>query len=52
MTSDECSLVIKEWLGELSEELEFLTKRKEEVEREKEEFLNRIKNSSVYASSF
>jgi hypothetical protein len=52
MTSDECNLVIKEWLGELSEELEFLTKRKEEVEREKEEFLNRIKNSSIYHSSF
>jgi hypothetical protein len=35
---------VKEWLDEISEELEFLTKRKEEVEREMEEFLNRIKN--------
>jgi len=52
MTSDECNSAIKEWLGELSEELEFLTKRKGEVEREKEEFLNRIKNSSVHDSSF
>jgi len=42
MTRDECKSAIKEWLGELSEELEFLEKRKGEVEKEKEEFLNRI----------
>jgi predicted nuclease with TOPRIM domain len=40
----ECSLAIKEWLEEISEELEFLAKRKDEVEREMSEFLNRIRN--------
>jgi hypothetical protein len=40
----ECRLAIKEWLKEILEEIEFLTKRKEEVEKEMEEFLNRIKN--------
>jgi len=44
MTSEECKLAIKEWLGEISEELEFLRKRREEVEREMTEFLNRVKN--------
>jgi hypothetical protein len=41
---EEGSLIIKEWLDEMSEELEFLAKRKEEVEKEKEDFLNRVKN--------
>jgi hypothetical protein len=50
MTIDECKLSIREWLGELSEELEFLAKRREQVEKEKEEFLNRIKNSSTDCS--
>ena len=44
MTEEECRLAIKEWRKEISEELEFLTRRKGEVEREMEEFLNRIKN--------
>ena len=44
MTSEECKLAIKEWLGEISEELEFLRKRREETEREMTEFLNRVKN--------
>jgi hypothetical protein len=43
MTDRECSLAIEQWLEEISEELEFLSKRKEEVETEKEEFLNRVK---------
>jgi len=43
MTRKECNLAIREWLGEISEELEFLAKRKEEVDREMKEFLNRIK---------
>jgi len=30
--------------GEISEELEFLAKRKEEVEKEMAEFLNRIRH--------
>jgi predicted nuclease with TOPRIM domain len=44
MTKRECGLAIKEWLEEMSEELEFLAKRKDEVEREMSEFLNRIRN--------
>jgi len=43
-TKEECNLTIKEWLEEISEELEFLTKRKEEAEKEMAEFLNRIKS--------
>ncbi|MBX5327878.1 MAG: ParB N-terminal domain-containing protein [Candidatus Bathyarchaeota archaeon] len=44
MTWQECNFAIKEWLKEIAEELEFLTKRKEEVEKEMAEFLNRVKN--------
>jgi hypothetical protein len=44
MTRPECVLAIKEWLEEISEELQFLTGRKREVENEMAEFLNRIKN--------
>jgi hypothetical protein len=43
MTSKECRVAIEEWLEEITEELGFLAKRKEEVEREKEDFLNRVK---------
>ena len=43
MTDRECSLAIRQWLEEISEELEFLSKRMEEVETEKKEFLNRVK---------
>jgi flagellar motor switch protein FliG len=52
MTRNECKLAIKEWLQEISEESEFLTKRKEEVEKEREEFLNRIKNLENNGSLF
>lgn len=48
----ECKLSIKEWQDEISEELEFLTKRKEEVEREMKEFLSRIKNLENGLSAF
>jgi len=44
MTATECNRAIEDWLDEISEELEFLTKRKEEVEKEMGEFLNRVKN--------
>lgn len=44
MDSKESTLAIEEWLGEISEELDFLARRKEEVEKEKEEFLSRMKN--------
>ena len=43
MTARECSLTMEQWLEEISEEIEFLSKRMEEVEIEKEEFLNRVK---------
>jgi hypothetical protein len=48
MTDEECNLAIKKWLEEISEELEFLSKRKEEVEKEKADFLNRVKNLENY----
>lgn len=37
--------LVDEWLREISEELEFLTKRKEEVEKERQELINRVSNS-------
>ncbi|HDD69570.1 MAG TPA: hypothetical protein ENG19_00425 [Candidatus Bathyarchaeota archaeon] len=43
MSEKECRLAIEEWLEEMREELDFLAKRKEEVEREIEEFLRKIK---------
>jgi hypothetical protein len=52
MAREECKLSIKEWLGEMSEELEFLAKRKEETEREMEEFLDRVKNLGNNFSAF
>ena len=42
MTDKECRLAIGQWLEEMREELEFLSKRMREVEREREEFLNRV----------
>lgn len=52
MTKQECRLAIKEWREEISEELEFLTKRRYEVEREMEEFQARIKNLGNNSSAF
>jgi len=52
MTRQECNFAIKEWLKEIAEELEFLTKRKEEVEKEMAEFLNRIKNLNNNSETF
>jgi hypothetical protein len=46
MSPKESSLAIKKWLDEISEELGFLTRRRAEVEKEKQEFLNRVKNST------
>ena len=40
----ECKLAVKEWLEEISEELEFLKDRTQEVERERAEFINRVKS--------
>jgi hypothetical protein len=39
-----CQSAIREWLEELSEEIEFLAKRKEEVEGEMREFISRVKS--------
>jgi len=47
MTGKECNLAIKEWLEEIYEELEFLTKRREEVEKELREFQNRNKTFEI-----
>ena len=44
MAPEESRKAIKGWLEEISEELEFLRQRIEEVEKEREEFINRIKN--------
>lgn len=44
MTPDESRKAIRGWLEEISEELEFLRRRIEEVQKEREEFINRIKN--------
>jgi hypothetical protein len=44
MTTEECKKAIKEWLEEMVEELDFLTKRREEVEKEISDFLNRVKS--------
>jgi hypothetical protein len=52
MTEGKCNLAIEEWLREISEELEFLTRRKEEVEKEMGEFLNRVKNVDDSISIF
>ena len=50
-SDEECGLAIKQWLEEISEELDFLSKRKAEVEKEREEFLNRIKNFDSFSTS-
>lgn len=52
LTKNECRLAIKEWLDEITEELDFLAKRKEEVEKERAEFLNRIRNLQNNGSLF
>jgi hypothetical protein len=49
-TTEECRLAIKEWLREISEELEFLAKRKEEAEKEMSEFLNRVRNLGSFST--
>jgi gas vesicle protein len=44
MARHECELAVKQWQEEINEELDFLTKRKQEVEREMEDFLKRARN--------
>lgn len=43
MTLEDCKKAIKEWLEEMIEEQNFLTKRREDVEREIGDFLRRVK---------
>lgn len=45
MSDGECELAIKDWSKELEEELEFLAKRKNEVESEMTEFLRAIRTN-------
>jgi hypothetical protein len=52
MTKKESREAIKEWLDEITEEQEFLAKRTEEVQKEKEEFLNRVKSLNNGFSAF
>ena len=49
-SDEECSLAIKQWLEEIDEELDFLKRKKAEVEKEKEESLNRVKNLGIFPS--
>ena len=51
MSDEECELTIKDWFKEIKEELEFLDKRKKEVENEMTEFLRALRtngNTSRY----
>ncbi|MGB9740666.1 MAG: ParB N-terminal domain-containing protein [Candidatus Bathyarchaeia archaeon] len=50
MTLEDCKKAIKEWLEEMIEELDFLTKRKEEVEKEVGDFLSRVKGVNNFLS--
>ena len=43
MTEEECKMSIGQWLSEISEELDFLDKRRTEVKKERDEFLTRLK---------
>lgn len=43
---EECRLAIEDWLEEMLEELDFLSKRKGEVEKEIREFLDRVRSLS------
>lgn len=45
MSDDECELAIKDWFKEIEEELDFLVKRKKEVENEMTEFLRALRKN-------
>lgn len=45
MTDEECELAIKDWFKEIEEELDFLAKRRKEVENEMTEFLRALKKN-------
>jgi len=48
----ECKAAVEEWLDEISEELEFLKGRTQEVEQERAEFIDRVKNMNNGFSIF
>ncbi len=48
MSKKSCGLAIEDWVREISEELEFLAKRKAEVEKEMEELLDRVKDLDTF----
>jgi hypothetical protein len=47
MAERECNEAIRDWLLEIAEELEFLDRRKAEVQRERESFLKRVRNLEI-----
>jgi hypothetical protein len=47
-TKRDCVDAIREWLDEITEEIAFLTNRKEEVERERQEFMERTKDLVLF----
>ena len=47
ITEQECSEAIRDWLLEIAEELEFLDRRKAEVQKEREGFLKRVRSLEV-----
>jgi hypothetical protein len=46
-TEKKSKAAFEQWLKEISEELEFLTSAKKEVEKEQAEFLNRVRSLSI-----
>jgi hypothetical protein len=45
MSDEECELAIRDWFTEIEEELQFLIKRKKEVENEMTEFLRALRTN-------
>jgi len=45
MSDEECKLAINDWFKEIEEELEFLAKRRKEVESEMTEFLHALQTN-------
>jgi hypothetical protein len=47
MSEQECNEAMRGWLSEITEELEYLERRKTEVEKEREGFLKRVRSLEV-----
>lgn len=52
MSDEECELAIKDWFKEIEEELEFLAKRRKEVEGEMTEFLRALRTNGNTAKFY